>query len=70
MSRGAQTFKQRDLIRIAKAMLKAGVKDWRVEITHGKIVVVASEANASRPAPAADDLDRELADFEVRHGQV
>jgi len=48
-------------------MLKAGVKDWRVEITHGKIVVVASEANAGRAAPAADDLDRELADFEARH---
>jgi hypothetical protein len=32
MSRGAQTFKQGDVTKAIKAVVKAGVKDWRLEI--------------------------------------
>jgi hypothetical protein len=54
MPRGAQTFKQGDITRAIKAAVKAGVKDWRVEIDRdGKIIVVAA-APASAP-----DTDQE-----------
>src|SRR5258707_15518375 len=43
MSRGAQTFKQGDVTKAIKAVVKAGVKDWRLEIGDGKIIVVAGE---------------------------
>jgi len=66
MSRGGQTFKQRDVTRAIRAAVKAGVKDWRVEIDKsGKIILTAAEASPS----LSDDLDRELADFQARHGQ-
>jgi hypothetical protein len=51
MSRGANTFKQTDITKAIKAAVKAGVKDWRVEIDRdGKIIVVAAE-----PAKTPDD---------------
>jgi hypothetical protein len=65
MSRGAHPFKQGDVTKAIKAAVKAGVKDWRVEIIGGKVVVSAGET----PSAPADDLDRELAEFEARHGQ-
>jgi hypothetical protein len=65
MSRSAQNFRERDLTKVAKAMFKAGLKGWRVEITEGKITVVVT-GDSTTPA---DDLDRELAAFEARHGQ-
>jgi hypothetical protein len=47
MSRGAHTFKQTDITKAIKAAVKAGVKDWRVEIDRdGKIVIVAEPASA------------------------
>jgi hypothetical protein len=52
MSRGANTFKQTDVTRAIKAAVKAGVKDWRVEIDRdGKIIVVAA---APAAAPGTD----------------
>jgi hypothetical protein len=69
MSRGAQTFKQGDLVKALKAMTKAGVQG-RVEITpQGKITVVIGETTVDEIAPMGDDLDRELAEFEARHGE-
>jgi hypothetical protein len=66
MSRGGQTFKQRDVTKAIRAAVKAGVKDWRVEIDkNGKIILTAADASSS----LSDDLDRELADFEARRGQ-
>lgn len=64
MARGNCTFKQRDLTAAVKAVVKAGVEIARVEIDRaGKIVVVTGKA-----AEPANELDRELADFEARHG--
>ena len=51
MPRGAHTFKQGDVTRAIKAAVKAGVKDWRVEIADGKIVIAAE--------PAKPDTDHE-----------
>lgn len=66
MSRGPCTFKQQDVTRALRGALAAGVEIQRVEIDKlGRIIVVTG----SSPAAAVDDLDRELAEFEARHGQ-
>jgi predicted aspartyl protease len=44
MSRGAQSFKQGDVIKAVKAVVKAGVQVGRVEIGGGKIIVIAESA--------------------------
>jgi hypothetical protein len=45
MSRGQQTFKQRDVTKALKATVKAGIAVNRVEIDKdGKIVIVTSKA--------------------------
>jgi hypothetical protein len=50
MSRGQQTFKQRDLTKALKATVNAGIAVERVEIDkEGKIVIVPA-----RPEDAAD----------------
>ena len=65
MARGTCTFRQRDLTAAVRAMLKAGVAIARVEIDpNGRIVLVTGQAGQSA---AANDLDRELADFEARN---
>jgi len=44
MSRGPQRFRERDVTRAVKAVVKAGVEVARVEIdTEGRIVVVAGK---------------------------
>ena len=49
MSRGQQTFKQRDVTKALKATVKAGIAVERVEIDkNGKIVIVTA-----RPEDAA-----------------
>jgi len=65
MSRDPQNLRQSHLIKALKAMARAGVQG-RVEIDKtGKIVIFPGGADV---APA-DDLDRELAAFEARHGE-
>jgi hypothetical protein len=65
MTRRPSAFRQRDLTRAVKGVTAAGVHIARVEIGRdGKIVVVTQQ-----PAGQQDDLDRELAEFEARHGQ-
>jgi hypothetical protein len=44
MSRGAQTFKQGDVTKAVKGMVKAGMNVARVEIENGKIIVFAGGA--------------------------
>ena len=67
MARGPNKFKQRDVTRALRAAMAAGIEVGRFEIgTDGKIVVVPAEGS---PMVPVDDLDRELADFEMRHGQ-
>ena len=58
MSRGPQSFKQRDVTAAIKAVVKAGVKDWRIEIVEGKIIVVAA-----KPASAPDTDHETSADI-------
>jgi hypothetical protein len=43
MSRGAQTFRERDVTKAVKAVVKAGMKVDRVEVMDGKIVVFAGD---------------------------
>jgi hypothetical protein len=69
MSRGPRTFRQRDVTKAVKAVAAAGVDIARIEIDPvGKIVIVARKPNGSSETPV-DDLDRELGEWEARHGQ-
>ena len=66
MARAPSTFRQADVTRAVKAVRSAGVDIVRVELTKdGRIVIVTAEA---QPA-VQDDLDRELKEFNARHGQ-
>jgi hypothetical protein len=68
ISRRPQTFRQRDVTRAVRAVFAAGAVISGVEISaDGKIVVVV--ASQQQSASQQDDLDRELAEFESRHGQ-
>lgn len=50
MSRGPQTFKQRDVARVLRATAASGVGVDRVEISKdGKIVVFPARATAGQP---------------------
>jgi hypothetical protein len=71
MSRGPQTFKQGDVTKAIKAAVKAGLPVARVEVSpDGRIVVIAGKPEQGQNSGTeADDLDRELAEFEARHGK-
>jgi hypothetical protein len=57
MSRGVQTFKQGDVTKAIKAAVKAGVKDWRIEIA-GKIIVTgAAPMEEQNPTAEANEWD-------------
>jgi hypothetical protein len=70
-------FKERDVTRAAKAVRKAGLEVARVEINRDGVIVVvpgkpetpirADQINDNGAVPNA--LDRELVEFEERHGQ-
>jgi hypothetical protein len=60
------------MTRAVRAVTRAGVPVMGVEVRpDGVFLVLTSELLRREPAPAAanDDLDRELAEFEARHGQ-
>jgi hypothetical protein len=60
MSRGQQTFKQRDVTKALKATVKAGISVGRVEIDKGgKIVIVAArqEDTADGEKPEKNEWD-------------
>jgi hypothetical protein len=66
MARAPSAFRQQDVTKAVKAVAAAGVDIARVEIGRdGRIVVVVQRSSASQQ----DDLDRELTEFEARHGQ-
>jgi hypothetical protein len=57
MSRGAQTFKQADILKLIRAAMKAGFASPRVEIdkkTGNMILVTAGDD----PPPEGDEWDR------------
>lgn len=64
MARSSSNFRQRDLTCALRAAAAAGIAVQRIEIRPDAVVVVTGDS----PAAPADDLDRELADFEARHG--
>jgi hypothetical protein len=67
MARRSSTFRQRDVTRVLRATIAAGIGVGRIELDRdGKIIVVTM--NETAPA-SADILDEELAIFEARHGQ-
>lgn len=60
MSRGLQTFKQRDVTKAVKAMVKAGIAVGWVEIDKdGKIVIVPArpEGAANGEKPGKNEWD-------------
>jgi hypothetical protein len=66
MPRSSCTFKQTDVTRALRAAARAGIEVDRCEISKdGRIVIVARSAMGG---PPPDDLDRELLEFEARHG--
>ena len=68
MARGPSNFKQRDVTRALRGAKAAGIEVGRFEIgADGRIVVILAGGTPSEPV---DDLDRELAEFEMRNGQV
>ena len=68
MARAQSTFRPADLTRALKATLAAGVTVARIELAADKIVLTVGEVSTS-PSSSHDDLDRELAEFEAKHGQ-
>jgi hypothetical protein len=66
MPRGSCTFKQTDVTRALRGAARAGIEVDRCEISiDGRIVIVTRSATGGLPL---DDLDRELLEFEARHG--
>jgi hypothetical protein len=58
MSRGAHTFRQGNLTKAIRAVEKAGVKDWRVEIDpDGKISVVPAAPATAPQDPNVNEWD-------------
>jgi hypothetical protein len=71
MARASSTFRQQDVTRALKAVTAAGVDIARIEIDKaGKIVIVTTNEESQGGPAVQDDLDRELAAFEARHGQT
>jgi hypothetical protein len=62
MPRARCKFRQDDVTRAIKAARAAGLEAWRVEILNDRIIVMPG-------AESKAELDRELEDFESRHGQ-
>lgn len=60
------SFKQRDLTRALRAAVAASLKVQRYEIDKAGMIIIVV---AGGTAPPDYDLDRELTEFEVRHGQ-
>lgn len=55
MSRGAQSYKQGDLTKAVKALVKAGITVGRIEIQGGKIIVIPGAPVTTMPA--SDDVN-------------
>jgi hypothetical protein len=68
MARARSAFRQRDLTRMVKAFLAAGLRvtGGKFNPQTGQIEVVTETRRAQ---PMRDDLDRELEEFCTRHGQ-
>ena len=66
MARAPSTFRQQDVTRAIKAAVAAGVHIARIEVDKaGKITIITGITSGQ----AGNDLDRELEEWEARHGQ-
>jgi hypothetical protein len=69
MRRAPAPFRQADVTKAIKGTVAAGVDIARVEIdAAGKIVIVPGKPTEV-PATPVDELDRELVEWEARHGE-
>jgi hypothetical protein len=58
MSRGPQTFRQRDVTKAVKAVVAAGVEVVRVEVDKaGKIIVVTAGSGDNQAQPEPNSWD-------------
>jgi hypothetical protein len=57
MSRGAHPFKQGDITKAVRAVVKAGVTVKRVEIAHGRIMVFAGAPESGETEEATPQID-------------
>jgi hypothetical protein len=70
MTRAPSIFRQQDVTKAIRGATKAGVNIARIEIARdGKIVIMVTKSQDLTIATPQDDLDRELAEFEARHGE-
>jgi hypothetical protein len=69
MSRGVQTFRQGNLTKAIKAVEKAGHKVQRAEVRQDGSIVLDFNGPPIAMSGTVDDLDRELSEFEARHGE-
>jgi hypothetical protein len=61
-------FRQHDVTAAIKAAVKAGVQNYEVVVdTSGSIRIIVGKAGAADDR--VDDLDRELQEWEARHGR-
>jgi hypothetical protein len=61
-------LKQADITRAVKGALAAGLTIARIIARPDGVEIVTADS-AHEPPQMGDDLDRELAEFEARHGQ-
>jgi hypothetical protein len=69
MSRTAPTFRQGDVTKALKAAEKAGLKVQRAEVRTDGSIVLDFNGPPIAISGTVDDLDRELSEFEARHGE-
>jgi hypothetical protein len=67
MARAPSTFRQQDVTKAVKAVTAAGVDIVRVELTKDGTIAIITSSKAR--TEVQDNLDRELAAFQARHGQ-
>jgi hypothetical protein len=66
MSRGPQSFKQRDMVRAIKAAQVAGLTAYRIEIANGKPAITVGVNVDNAKADGVGSWDQAIAELESR----